>query len=555
MNPENPESGTATPTPTQDPASIPEPINWRLWARRLLVCNPFFLCSAALLLFGVNQLSGEEKLFSEEIQNLLFNFSALQFYEVLVVLTAVVLARRKVWYDSSLLVVLEQGLALVPFMLISQATMQGEAAPEGLSLAWTLSLAGGAVALARYGAVRRWFPQFNLPPRALLMGALILAGNVALPLIFRPRMEKDVADWQEENLVLWYVILPIVAAGANLLRRPTRYGGLNSERQWLPLFTYALWVAGSAVHVWCVAHICDMPLHSHHLAPLACVVAWTLWNRRSDCILSPSLHWQRMILVLTIAAPLLAFNESHLFTLLAGATHLAYVFLWLRTADTWPLRSAVMHLVLASLALVIAGIPEDWGRAILPALSRPRCIVLACSFFVLLHAVRSQRPELGLAGAMALGAGLMLNASLIPINLHAIAQCSLVFLLLHSLRWSGEQQPGANAVRWLAAMAWTLDACVWTRELRWEAILFVGFAAVLVLAAWLLVWWLRGQRGSVALPVAATVVLCSGPGNWLSRHGSEGLIALLGSLVLFAIGIVVAWTRHRWENGGKAERG
>jgi hypothetical protein len=31
--------------------------DWRHWARRLLVCNPFFLCSAALLLFGVNRLS------------------------------------------------------------------------------------------------------------------------------------------------------------------------------------------------------------------------------------------------------------------------------------------------------------------------------------------------------------------------------------------------------------------------------------------------------------------------------------------------------------------
>jgi hypothetical protein len=520
------------------------------------VCNPFFLCSAALLLFGVNRLSGEEKLFRDEIQNLLFNFSALQFYEVLVVFTAVVLARRQVWYDSSLLVVLEQGLALVPFMLISQATLQGEAARDGLGLAWTLSLSGGAVALARYGAVRRWFPQFNLPPRALLLGALILAGNVALPLIFRPRMEKDVADWREENLVLWYVILPMLAAGANLLRRPERYGGSNAERQWLPLFVYGLWVAGSAVHVWCVAHICDLPLQPHHLAPLACVIAWTMWNRLSDCLPHPSLNWQRAMLALTFAAPLLAFKESYLFTLLAGATHLAYVALWLRTADTWPLRTVVKHLALASLALVIAGMPEDWGRAILPAFSRPRCIVLACSFFVLLHALRSRRPDVGLAGALALTVALTLEARMFSAGFHAIAQVSLVFLLLHSLRWSDTEHSGTPVLRWLAALLWVTDACVWTRELRWEGILFVGLAAVIVLAVWLVAWWwLRGERGSLVLPAAATVVLCSAPGNWLIRHGSDGLIALLGSLALFAAGIVVAWTRHRWEGKRKAERG
>ncbi len=552
MNPDLPESESTTQDKETAPAAPTASSSWRHWARRLLVCNPFFLCSAALLLFGVNQLSGEEKLFRDEIQNLLFNFSALQFYEVLVVLTALVLARRRVWYDSALLVVLEQGLALVPFMLISQATLQGEAAREGLRLAWTLSLAGGAVALARYGAVWRWYPRFNLPPRTLLVGALILAGNVALPIVFRPRMEKDVADWQDENLILWYAILPLIAAGANLLRRPTRYGGTNPERQWLPLFIYGLWVVGSAVHVWCVAHICNLPLEPNHLAPLACVISWTMWNRLSDCLPGPSLNWQRAMLALTFAAPMLALKESHLYTLLTGATHLAYVALWLRTADTWPLRSAVKHLALGSLALVVAGMPEEWGRVILPAFSRAGCILMACSFFVLLHAVRSRRPDLGLAGALALGVGLVPNAGILLPGPHMFVQGSLLFLLLHSVRWDAGAHYGARALRRLAAVAWAADACVWTRELRWEAIMFVGLAAMIVLAVWCLAWWMQGRRGPLALPVAAAIVLCSGPGNWLARHGSDGLLALLGSLMLFAVGIVVAWTRHRWE--GKGER-
>jgi len=473
---------------------------------------------------------------------------------VLVVFTAIVLARRKVWYDSALLGVLEQGLVLVPFMLVSQATVQAEAAREWVKLAGPIALAGGVAVFLRYGALRRWYPQFNLPPRALFFGALILIGNMALPFIFRPRMEKDLEDWQGENLILWYVILPLLASGANLLKRPTRYGGSNPERHWLPLFIYGLWVAGSAVHVWCIAHICGLPLEPHHLAPLACVIAWTMWNRLSDCLPHPSLNWQRSMLALTFAAPLLAFKESYLFMLLGGATHLAYVALWLRTADTWPLRSAIKHLALGSLALVVAGMPEDWGRLVLPAFSRPRCIVLACSFFALLHAMRSRRPDVGLAGALAMAVALMLEARMLPGGFHFIAQASLVFLLLHSLRWSDAEHSGTRALRWLAALLWAADACVWTRELRWEGVLFVGFAALIVLAAWLLAWRQRGRRGSLALPAAATMVLCSGPGNWLARHGSDGLLALLASLVLFAVGIVVAWTRHRWETKGKAGR-
>lgn len=56
--------------------------DWRYWARRLLVCNPFFLCSAALLLFGVTRLSLDPKFLPEEQVNLLFNYSSLQFYEL-----------------------------------------------------------------------------------------------------------------------------------------------------------------------------------------------------------------------------------------------------------------------------------------------------------------------------------------------------------------------------------------------------------------------------------------------------------------------------------------
>jgi len=56
----------------------------------------------------------------EERANLFFNYGALQFYEWLVVVTAIILARRKIWYDSALLAVVEKRLVLVPFMLISQ---------------------------------------------------------------------------------------------------------------------------------------------------------------------------------------------------------------------------------------------------------------------------------------------------------------------------------------------------------------------------------------------------------------------------------------------------
>ena len=140
----NSESTESIPPANPSPLSLSIPaIAWREWVRRLLVRNPFFLASAALLLFGVNRLSIDPGFLGDEIQNLLFNFSALQFYEGLLIATAIVLARRKVWYDSALLVVLENGLVLVPFMLISQAALIGE------GLTWALTVSGGLVAAGR----------------------------------------------------------------------------------------------------------------------------------------------------------------------------------------------------------------------------------------------------------------------------------------------------------------------------------------------------------------------------------------------------------------------
>ena len=57
---------------------------------------------------------------------LAFNFAALQLYEILLVFVAIVLGVRRVWYDSTLLVVLENLLLLVPFILVTQAILIGK---------------------------------------------------------------------------------------------------------------------------------------------------------------------------------------------------------------------------------------------------------------------------------------------------------------------------------------------------------------------------------------------------------------------------------------------
>ena len=62
------------------------------WLKTFLIYNPFYLLSAAMLLYGVYLVSLDKNFPGRETTQLLFNFGALQVYELLVVVTAIFLA-------------------------------------------------------------------------------------------------------------------------------------------------------------------------------------------------------------------------------------------------------------------------------------------------------------------------------------------------------------------------------------------------------------------------------------------------------------------------------
>jgi len=119
------------------------------WSKMLLVCKPFYLVSAALLLYGMYRVSLDPVFLSTEVKQLAFNFTSPQCDEVLLVITTIVLAKRGIWYDSTLLLVLKQLLVLVPFILISQAALIDN------RRLWILGAAVALIALARSAAARR----------------------------------------------------------------------------------------------------------------------------------------------------------------------------------------------------------------------------------------------------------------------------------------------------------------------------------------------------------------------------------------------------------------
>jgi hypothetical protein len=99
------------------PPVISRPLTLReaaRWSRIFLVRNPFYIVSAALLLLSMRLLSGDSRLFAGETPQLLFNFSSFQVYELLLAGTAILLARRRIWYDAGLLVGWKRCLSACP---------------------------------------------------------------------------------------------------------------------------------------------------------------------------------------------------------------------------------------------------------------------------------------------------------------------------------------------------------------------------------------------------------------------------------------------------------
>jgi hypothetical protein len=119
MNDETrPADESSDPLPFEPTVALPEnpartnPI--AQWLRTFLVCNPFYLASAALLLYGMYRISMDAVFLPTETGQLNFNFVSLQTYELALVITAVLLAHRRIWYDATLLVALENLFILVP---------------------------------------------------------------------------------------------------------------------------------------------------------------------------------------------------------------------------------------------------------------------------------------------------------------------------------------------------------------------------------------------------------------------------------------------------------
>jgi hypothetical protein len=512
----------------------------REWIGRFLARNPFYLVSAALLLFGINRLSIDPSFLGTEEPKLAFNFAALQLYELLLVFVAIVLGVRRVWYDSTLLVVLENGLLLVPFILVTQAILIGK------GLATVLCVTGTLMALARFDSLHRWIPQLRLSSRLLGYGGLVLILNLALPIFFRPIIEADVANWEAPGRIGWFFVLPALGALVNLLPRPTHYDDLAPRKSWLPLLMAGMWITGSAVHLGCVGYVAGRVFEPVYLLPILWVAAWTACNRITDLQESPSRQLRSILLYFPMTLPFLALGEWQgqvAFVLMAVNTVL-YACLAVRQGGKTP----AFQLACISLVGLAAALPLDWGRWVLPDFNRPKAICMATGTYVILQAILSRHPAIGLCGALIAGVtpAFLLGKPLWNEGL----QMACTFLLLHSYRWTDRDSRQKSILRFVTAVTLGVHALAWTHSDETFSRVTVSSSAVAILAGYFLFRWLRGYYPPVVLLAAASICLLAVPIQLairVFRASPVGLLSIMGSFVLFGAGTILAMNKHRWQ--------
>ena len=537
-----------TPNPTflVSPSSPPpkpnqRPLSW--WLRKFFACNPFYLASAVLLLYGCYRISIDETFVDHDTARLLFNFSSVQVYELLLVGVAIFLARRYLWYDSMLLVGLENMLVFVPFLLVSLAALTGPRI--------TIYVCAIAVIMAalRFGSLKRYFAELNLPGSLLGVGSILLTLNVALPLTYRHYINFKIGTHLDAgpdyimNECMWLLVLPAALALVNFL--PCARTGRDSlpQSRWLPIGLFALWITVTGVHLWALDYVYGYYLRPDLFAPVGWVLAWTVFFR----IPAKPAALKYALMIPALLAPFLAGTpeaEKTYLALMALNVAVFGVMRFLRSGNRF-----AGHLAYASALLFIAGLPDSWIQMAIHGATAASCVAAGLAAYLIFWTAWLRNPKLAVFGAIIFGIAIAVVFSSYPIANWAF-QGGFVFFLLHSLRWNDAEHPGAANSRNFIGIIWAIQSFVWMNcdGTRFWMPFIPG---VLVLAFYGALMLYRGAWQLLAVPASALAVSLSGPCCLAIdrlRSTPPGLLAVIASFLFLGLGTAAALTRGFWHD-------
>ena len=494
--------------------------------------NPLYLGSAGLLLYGINALTTDPRFVGAEYSMLQFNFCALVIYELILVITAIALARRKVWSDALLLIGLANLFVIIPFSLISRASYLST------HLALTMCLCGAAITIVKFWALKKYIPNLNLPRRLLWFGSLLLLVNSSIPMWFKA-MAGHPEQIENHLGIICFLVIPILAGLGKFLPQPGTTSSSPEQKTWIPLVLYLGWIAVTAWHVLGVGYASGFAWSFSLLVPTAWAIAWVLYLRRTDFTPVISNAWSQSLISAPLLIPLLANNEPWMLLVLSGVNLIAYVcrFIFLEHS-----RSALV-LMLASVTIFIGGLPMPWVNQAIPGIVRLEwivCSVFLCYFWLVF---RSCDPRVGFA--VAVSVAFIGSLCLHQLGADAV-QVGLVFLLIHSVGWDDKAHRGSGVLRTAAGLAWVLQSWFSVTNSEMNSQWLINSLAV-VLMVYCGIRMIRARSWVLgSIPVYGIAVLAAYPALKVSQQfnkASPGFSAIAASFVLFALGSLVAFRK------------
>jgi hypothetical protein len=509
--------------------------------KRILAGNPFYLASAGLLLYGINELTTNSKWVGAGFPLLRFNFCALILYETMLVGTSILLIRRKIWYDALLLFGLANLFVIVPFSLINRAVFLSS------HLALAMSLCGVALAVTKFWAFKRYAPELNLPRRLLSFGLVMLLVNASAPLLFK-RIAFNPDEVNEWLNFTWQFFLPPLAGLGLFLPRAAKRGNTPGGETWLPAAVFFGWVIVTACHLGGIGYSNSYVWNFSLLVPIAWVMTWTAYARLPDLIARPKRVAEQIVVSVPLFLPLLAAGSERIFLSFAGLNLAAYGLLLICKDRSFP----ALCRLLAAITIFSGGLPTGRLSHVVPGIEQPEWAVLSfiVCFFGLIFRFRD--PRIAVLGTLAV-IGLCCSAA--PALSHEAVQFALVSLLAHSLRWNDQAHKGAAMLRILAACVWSYVSCCWLVGSDHPEGWLVFSAAGTLVAVCLLRALLFHRWRPLILLITSSFVLISEPatilGRWLNGD-SPGMLAIGASFLLFVTGSIAAFSKPKWWRPGSA---
>ncbi len=532
---------SAAPRPEIEPAES----GWRLLGRWIVAGNPFYPLSAVLVLFGIFLMSGDERLFGGELAQLWFNFGAVEGYGLLIGLTALFLFRRGVHYDTLMLVVLATLPILVPFILISQAAFLG----GGL-----MAVFCGAAAVAgvlQFVTLRRGIP--GLPLRGGMAGffVMIVAVNVALPIVIKQlHTHADAIRWAVQmdhyGHLAWNLVLPMLALAGFIVHVASRKPFGDYATGWLPLTWMLLLIAGTAAHVASLGYVYSFPWKLASVYPVVWIGSWLVWWRCREWAPGDAGTLRERLIALPAFVALLAWLDPSSPALCWVNLVNLVCFGWLQWRQ--PSNRLISGLLAASLVACLRTLPFEVAATLQSETTRLDLILLVVSFGVIALGSWRRTPVWGVLVALAVIHPLHFFWLTASRDWPVVGQLALLAWWFHSFRWD-LNGPLAVRLRRMAFGFWWTHCFLWLLHSGGEGRLSLTALALVVAAtaAWS-AWW-RGRPTDWGY---AGLALLAGISNQIPgaiehlRRIPSGLLIMLGGMLCFAMGTVVALWRKRW---------